>query len=484
MMTAAAVALDYDRLTDPCPGDCDSSQIVPDRSTAPGSPADASAAMPVSLPLSRAAALDMDALCDAAASRLHSSRAGRRRHRWDWSVPARTGAASVARIVSAAGTKLLAPAAEASTAAKPSASHQPSTRRDPALDVSRGVAVVLVVVYHLHLYLGYYLSEPARLSAANDWLGQARMPLMFLISGLLASKLRDADRHQMLRRAGGVAWLFLLWAPAYMVACEIINPAAMLVAPRGEIWYIWSLPIMMVLLRATRQIGRATLLPITAILAMLAFRTESSIETYAPLATVRYFFFFAAGALFKAEILALTRADVRRCGALAATAFLLSRAGWQWTMLAGMLATALAAVSLAGLLFRISPAVGEKLAQLGRNTLPVYLLHGLLIRVVLVRLMAHGLPRPIGSTSVSLAVLASTTVLIVLGSIGLRRWLEKHGSGWLFSAPEFAPLLAAVAGAAHRARRVARSWPARLAGAPAIAPATVLLPVLPPSRAG
>lgn len=342
------------------------------------------------------------------------------------------------------------------------------------LDVARGISILLVVAHHSHQHLrGLDLSSVG--FGKLDWvLGLARIPLFFAISGFLAQGLmRRAWPEILRRRVALLVWVLVLWSVLGWVFYGHVQEnlrqpergdslwqlLAIPVHPPGEIWFIWALAVYTLVARAAVTLEMR--LPVFA--AALAL----SVATYGDLvggefhltAGLRHAPFFL-GAVFwgRAAIDGLTARPWRCLGlsVLAAFGLLLvlqqlggGRIRYDYVggngiafgsvrflvSLAGLAAAGAAAVLVARLA-PLRPALG----YLGRNTLPIYLAHVIVITALAPAVIWLAAELPLARHWPVPAVTAAAVAL----SLGLQALAGRLGAGWLYAPPE-RPLRRALA---------------------------------------
>jgi uncharacterized membrane protein YcfT len=325
-------------------------------------------------------------------------------------------------------------------------------------DVAKGACIVLVVLWHVtrkdFLQLDWRLDAPVTgawgtLSVA---LLPVRMPLFFAISGFFAARQLDRPwRAVLTRRVAPLLWVFVLWtllqtvvlqaAPGFETA--IAHTPAELVAQLsvtpGNLWYLLALAVYVVVARATRS---APWLAWLALAAALVLSTVAA-AGWVPTPGNRYgllvnLVFFLLGVQLARHAHVVRRHATPALGAAAVAAFVVGVALW---VLFGLDTTpgvrpalgllgAGAGAATAVALSRTPAAAG--LAELGRRTLPVYVVHLPLVAFVHV---ASARWVPTGSLWVATLYPVVVTALVVVASLALHRALVRLGGRWLFEAP-------------------------------------------------
>lgn len=327
-----------------------------------------------------------------------------------------------------------------------------TTGRLAWLEPTKGAAMVMVVGYHVTLYL-----QSAGVDAV---LGRARaafelfpMPAFFLLTGMFAARhARYSFRALWRRRLSGILYLYVLWS-VLRSAFTFLVPGMdagfgelaatpppelplILVWPRGY-WFLYAL-FVFTLLRWLIA-GLPVRIQVAGACALSTLFTTGLVDT-GNLGWNRVgalFVFFVLGAVFSRQI----RDLVARAGlvhlAIAVAAFggvsLLILLGLRWVPLL-VLAGQLAAVA-AGILVCARPAgrgITGLLAPFGVSSLKIYLLHLYLVAVAvsLIRLLEPEWPRWI-----DVAVQLTLTAVAVVGSLFLSRLTSRVR--WLYLPPAF-----------------------------------------------
>jgi uncharacterized membrane protein YcfT len=121
----------------------------------------------------------------------------------------------------------------------------PSVRSDGRqewVDAAKGVAIVLVVLYHAILFAGE-AGIPSRWSTLAATLSTFRMPLFFFAAGLFAAKALSWSFSQLLRRRLlRLLWIYVLWS-ALWAAVSLLVPAAATGTPGSTLLDLALLPV-------------------------------------------------------------------------------------------------------------------------------------------------------------------------------------------------------------------------------------------------
>ena len=327
-------------------------------------------------------------------------------------------------------------------------------------DTAKGACIVLVVLWHVtrkdYLDLPWHVGPPV----VGAWgelsvlLLPVRMPLFFLISGLFAARQLERPWRQVLSgRVAPLLYLFVIWTLAQTVVLQTTpgfdtavahsphDLVVQLTITPGNLWYLLALASYVAVARATRPHPHVAL---TVALLLSAVASSHLVPTpgnrYGLLANLAFF-------LLGTRLRHL-RTPGRPAMLASTAAFVVIAALWQLHVvgdswfglrpllgLLGISAGVTGSVVVAG-----TPRLGPWLAAVGRNTLPVYVLH--LPLVALAHLATvHLLSRPMaGSLVLATAYPVLLTSLVVSICLSLHRLLVRVGAGWLFTAPWVRPV--------------------------------------------
>lgn len=342
-------------------------------------------------------------------------------------------------------------------------------RRLAWADLAKAIAVVLVVAYHVspttmgHLMVG--TNRAAGLYASfTTWLLPVRMPLFFLISGMLSVRALHRPWRAVWRpRVADILWPFVLWtallAVPFALAYVATDPFGYL--PRQAGWLVnfagnyWYLPLLVAFFLTARMLRGAPLFAV-ALGVLLYFWSGPMPRDIggvflndAMLTLIRFSIFwiwFAVGAFARPLVVRWARAPWW-LGLIAFVAY------WPLAWLRyerGMddltpIATVVGITAIlvfARLLARWAPAarLGSYLAA---RTLPIYLYHPLLLA-----LLVLALPKYDGVGSVVVIPLVPILVISAVAIACLAYDATRHRLPWLYRWP---------VGAAQREPRPAES---------------------------
>lgn len=315
-------------------------------------------------------------------------------------------------------------------------------------DVARAAAIALVVLYHVgNTWLGRIVDDPAATGTFvrefNTMLVPVRMPLFFLVSGVLATRALDRRWVEVRRRrVADMLWPFVIWtaafAPLWALAygpgagwTDTLLALSWIPQLAGAYWY---LPALAVFFAATWLVGRhRRWLLLAATLAWLVVPMLPSVMQSLPVGLtlhrlMMYGVWFVAGATLVPALTRLARAPVALGFAITAGWSLLAVAElwspWDVTPLLSLLGIT-AAVILSGAAARIE-VVGRVGRYLGARTLSIYLVHPAVLAITIIVL-----PTLPGSNVLNLVLIFGATALLVAGPA----LLQSHMPRWLFRFP-------------------------------------------------
>lgn len=330
-------------------------------------------------------------------------------------------------------------------------------------DVARGLTVLLVVAMHvLYLHSVPLLWGTPATSAhqpISDATNELRMPLFFLVSGFLsAGMLQRSWRAGISGRIAPRYYLYLVWlvitslvlwwlASADGVAFDAFDyVVSQLWEPGGILWYIWALALFFLVARATRAVPVWILLIPAAAASVLGQANYVGLWSDAAVGFVP----FLIGARLPDLIVALTDRVPLRIG------LPVLGTGLAMAIVHSVLDPPRATGIIVSIVFvpgvlLVLPHVAHwrlfrPIRHVGRNTLPIFAMHPLLIAIasraamsspeLLAFLDAHPWAAALWPPVVLLA--------IVLTSLWLHRLLRAIGLRHLFEMPRWRALRRAV----------------------------------------
>jgi uncharacterized membrane protein YcfT len=330
----------------------------------------------------------------------------------------------------------------------------PAQAREKWLDVARGLSICLVVFYHTSLWFEAYGSGSAWFLALNQLFRPIRLPLFFLISGLLARNicLGEGTRGAY-RRIGSCLYLYGLWSAILWVEFHFVDCnqrqipfgtssydfVTLWYRPENGFWTLWALAIHIGLARCLRRFDARRITFAALMLSGVFMSRADSWLNFAQLGAIWYFPFFCLGVYHgKAITELLSRAGLRHgvmaTGAFVACGVLVTKVQDPWAFGMLRLTTCLFGLSVTCLLCVKLCARGGSLPiidYIGRNTAPIFLANegaeALLTKVA----MAHLTEAVVSPASCAPVV----TLLTIAVALALRVVSRSLGMDFLFALP-------------------------------------------------
>jgi uncharacterized membrane protein YcfT len=324
-------------------------------------------------------------------------------------------------------------------------------------DVAKSTCITLVVLMHCSDQFSRLPWADAH-SVFRTWtiinalIRPIRMPVFFLISGVLASQSilfpgRTTVRNRLLQPL----YLYSVWSLIYLLTIQPMAPQSSLLAWFAMLsigmanlmvlsWYFVALAIFYVLARHTARVPAPAILAACALLSIIASVFEQTLPGHQA-KVLRCAIFFVAGVRAKPQIGAFVqRANLQigllLCGGYLAGAVVCITAG-TFLLPVDVAATA-AALALCGLAVRHAGALARPLQWLAERTLPIYALHFLVLRLFTYVLEASGTPI-FESHLMGILCPILATPLVMICSLATFALLRKLGGSWLFGLPALGP---------------------------------------------
>ena len=320
------------------------------------------------------------------------------------------------------------------------------------IDVAKGVAIFLVVLYHSTLYLGA-AGMPGLPVIAKVPLELFPMPAFFVLAGLVSSRTVTFGFGDLLRRRvlpmlylyavwSAIRFLFFLVMPGTisnlgdLPANSIVTLALIFVWPSSSYWFLYALALFTVgawLIRRTPAwiaVGAAAVLSAVVSSGMLQTGNVGWDRV------LGLFFFYLVGIHFSKRITGWVQRGGTWTGpalllafaAFVAGAVLLGVRGVPGVALVGQLLALAAGFALAQLFTR-SPA-SAFLLHWGTSSLHIYLYHLFIIIPIAAIVAAIGWEAPRWA---GLLIQVAVTILAVLASLAIMWWTGR--ARWLLIPP-------------------------------------------------
>ncbi|WP_435205652.1 acyltransferase family protein [Micromonospora sp. bgisy143] len=328
-------------------------------------------------------------------------------------------------------------------------------------DAAKGVCILLVVGWHIvvkdYLRIDWHVGVPVPglWGTLGEQLLPLRMPLFFTISGLFAANAVHRPWRAVARgRIAGFLYLYALWLLIHTAvlavtpdfptdrATSVVGLLAQLTVTPSNLWYLYALALYFTLAKAARRLPSwLVVVPAAVLSAVTAAGLLAAPGNRAGL--YQNLVFFLAGLYLRSPIQRWAATATRRRLVLTGGAYALALAAmaaagaqrWFGVWPAVSVVAVAFGVTAAARLVRW-PALGDRLAALGRVTLPVYVIH-----LPLVALLHRLLVAPVSELDAGaqgLIVLGYPVVLtaLVTGlSLAAHRGLLAARARWLFALP-------------------------------------------------
>lgn len=360
----------------------------------------------------------------------------------------------------------------------------PPTERILWIDAARGLAIVLIVLLHAVDWLRTAGLPLHVWTALNEVLRTVRLPLFFLVAGLLAtSAIARSWRELLSGRVLLLVWCYLLWQPigslTALVAARFtgdhLEPMRMALSllatparPRFELWFLWALALFLVVTKLLQRVPVAALIAASGVVSAIWLSGLVPATNLGWDGAASYYVFFLLGYGYRERILGLA-GRLRSGGALGLVAVWAAvTLPLYWSVGVDELALTSPAVPAGplsvpgvGLLLRLlglAAGAGAAVAlarvrvlrHLGSHTLPIYLAHTPVIVVLALVVWSVGIDP---ATWALVALPLAVTACAVLVSLAVHRLAKPTKARYLYRPPESLVRLIAGARGRHRTPR-------------------------------
>lgn len=317
------------------------------------------------------------------------------------------------------------------------------TSRIQWADYAKGIAIIMVVIHHVIVRDTNSVLYNESLDYLNNLFIPFRMPLFFFVSGLFIHKTINSDFKFFFKfKFIHLLYLFILWSiiryltvtvPEHILlgsSDESLSSIFLIFfEPSGMLWFIYALAIFLLISWLT-----SSFLPFTFILSTIFFvltinyPTESSFVN-----NLAHFYPFYLLGYFTSD---LAHKIANRVNAyhLVVPVLFITLLVLTNDLTISKSALGVSVLSFFGIITGIiissyltKFATMEFLGYIGRNTLPIYLMHYFPIGVLRI-LLAPILPFPI-ITAIIIFIVAITTPLL------MKKMFDKYGLNWLLKSP-------------------------------------------------
>lgn len=321
------------------------------------------------------------------------------------------------------------------------------------VDFAKGVAILVVVIHHMAQWLDRIDALPEVVLRADEQLASFRMPMFFLASGLFAAKTLHGSWHTVLhKRVALFAYLFALWytiayAASALVPDElepevVVGVAAYLhgyLVPSSVLWFIYALALYSILVRAARRLPGWLQVLAAAAVSIVFGGGVVRVDEYVWRSMLTFFVFFLIGVHYRPLVeRAAARVTWPRAlvifAAYVAVTFSVGQLlvekppGVRFALSLFALA---AGVAMSIVVVRLP--VARVVTALGRRTLPVYVAHMIVVKLLGAVLVSLGWEAT-SPLAVGAMVLGGALVAVTV-SLALERALVAAGAPWFYALP-------------------------------------------------
>lgn len=324
------------------------------------------------------------------------------------------------------------------------------------IDAAKGACILAVVMYHFNVFIfqGIYEGHPIAVlwNVGITALKPLRMPLFFVISGYLASTsvMGRTWAETRTKKVASLLWVYIVWAVIYFIGSVYLLPenpwfdnsltletsvlefVGRMFTASISLWYLYALVIYFALAKLLRSAKLAIGLGIAANFAMFYVVDPSN---WGMRSLIGYFVFFAIGvfgkdiitrhyAAFNPKRFVITAAISLAGLGIASKFHALTAPGVEMLLGFVMVATVIDLFALACQYLNL-----KVLRSLGRQTLPIYVIHRLLLRF-----LSPYMPDTVNSVLIAVEPLVVTMAVAGACLLIHHALLRVHARG-LFTMP-------------------------------------------------
>ena len=332
------------------------------------------------------------------------------------------------------------------------------------MDLVKGSSVLIVVLFHAVIHM--YAVVPDG-SASDGWhtfmnvIEPLRMPIFFMVSGMLATSAMSRPWRMSRRRTFGMTYLYILWSAIFFIVVAfyihetpveaLLNFPRRLLAGSSGYWYLYALLLYFIIAKALRRWPVWIVLVIAIALNLLRAPVAQwnrdfmySIDVGSAMtAIVTNLVFYILGVYYK-EIISWI-ADRASWWRIAITIAFASAYGlwrnsapeyWEMTYLPISLAWIAAGVMAAHLLV-VYEGPRRFGTFFGARTLPIFVVQFPLL-MALSSYLRNNRPEYLNISAVQVVFPLLVTLILVFIALFLHRVTQKNIGKYLFEAPRWA----------------------------------------------
>ena len=328
-----------------------------------------------------------------------------------------------------------------------------SSSRVQWVDVAKGTSIVLVVLLHSTNFLVARNLVPGFWHSFDDLLEPVRMPLFFLASGLFAQNiLKTSWRAVIRKRVALFTWLYVLWVvlrfvyftifPSTISTGETGSAAMMLealISPNSGLWFLYALGLYAVLAKFLARWGAG--LSLTVGMSVALASPYIGQLSWAWARALECFVFFLLGLHCRDLVVTMSRRANWAWFGIAFGTFWATKTVkeassmpmWTSAIVTVVISIIALVAGVYGAVLIQSRWIGRGLAKLGAITLPIYLMHEMILGAIAGQASVLGFvdDHPLFAV-VSPAVLTAGAIATALM---LHKLFRRLGAHWLFETP-------------------------------------------------
>ncbi|MCW1430169.1 acyltransferase family protein [Novosphingobium sp. JCM 18896] len=323
-------------------------------------------------------------------------------------------------------------------------------------DVAKCICIILVVLLHMEDHIsasGWSRDDDAIAAwhAINMFLRPIRLPMLFLVSGMLSSQsIMNRDSDTIRKYLIKPAYLYFLWGTIFVfliplhpdsetISLSLADRMARVLLVASPAWYLLALAGFYCIATVTRRHDLRWLLLICALISIGgSFIEQSTGANVHKLA--RCLVFFIVGVRLRDNLLAYSAAATPRLLVVSGIFFLgagtLSAAIDRYLLPVDLMAAAFS-LQLAGVIAKHCRGLAQPARWLGQRTLHIYLLHFPLQALLSHAVRYNADPALLDSWLACMLYPLTATLLIVPASLILGEAMQRCGFGWMFDLPRW-----------------------------------------------